>query len=136
VLSTRYDREDQADHSCGVVNQIAIVDTDDVKPDRLEVKVSAEVSATRRRIGVVRFAVALDEQSVADQQVRAMVITSRDARLRDRGDARICEQNAQDAFRARFGTTISARRHLTRTQCPGSGGAQQAAARQSRSPQR
>lgn len=136
MFSTRYDRQDHADDAPGVADQIAIVNADDAEPDCLEEQVSTEISATGKTIGVVRFTVALDEESIADQQISTMAVPRRNARLRGRDDAGIGEQDAHDAFRARFSASVGARRDLTSPRHPGSGGAQHVAACQGRTPQR
>lgn len=80
------DRCHRRDHAGGVAEHLPVVEPHDQIAEGYETLVAQEVAPTIGRFSVMRVTVALDQKSVADEQVGAVIVAGRERRLRGRAN--------------------------------------------------
>lgn len=100
VLPSRHHRGDCRHDTLRIAQHLRIVEPHNDVPEREQNLIALQVGTPILRLGMVRLTVALDQESVTDQQVCPLELADRHRRLRPRWDAGLVQQHSQDALGA------------------------------------
>lgn len=97
-------------HARGVVEYLRVVESQHHEAQAGQPRVPSKIGLSTLRLGVVRVAVTLDQQAVADEQVCTFSVPEGQRRLGYRRYPCLMEQNAKHALGARLRTPIDKRK--------------------------
>lgn len=118
MLAALHDGSDFGQHRGGVLEHAPVVESHHHEAQAHQECVAPEIRSAARGIRMVRLTVALDEQTVPDEQIGAREVAGRQRSLRYCWDARLAQQNSQHAFRTGLGPFIGKRRGRTSGRAP------------------
>jgi hypothetical protein len=93
-------RADGGQDPVGVVEHLPIVDADHEESEGREEGIPLDIGPAVSGLGMVRLAVALDQQAISDQEIGPLPRAEGEPRLRGRGDPALVQQDTENALGA------------------------------------